>query len=625
MSEVRLNHIYKVYDGGVRAVNDFTLDVKNDEFVVFVGPSGCGKSTTLRMIAGLENITSGGLYIDDVLVNDVDSKDRDIAMVFQNYALYPHMTVFQNMAFGLRLRHLPPKEIEERVNRAAEILEITDLLTRKPKALSGGQCQRVALGRAIVREPKVFLLDEPLSNLDAKLRVQMRTEITKLHKRLATTFIYVTHDQTEAMTMGDRIVVMNKGFIQQVDTPVNLYENPTNLFVATFLGSPQMNIIDCKLAEKGDRLVAYLHGLEKLEVDFPELKAKELSEESYIGQEMLLGLRPEHIRIAEAGIPAEIDVIEQLGDETIVYAKIEGGDDNVLVKGAATGQYNPKDKIFLSFEMGEAHLFDKRSGNSVMDVPRVNRLFCHIGKDAASVGKNVFVYPSDYKERLLETAFESKKTYLCFAPKDVGLAKKAGAFRIACKVGFVVKKTDCLTVFLTSEGIGKYIVTSAGLDSGLKKGDAVSLYVAPKDIYFEDEEGNRLISKERILPNLAKASIVTRNGKSVVSFGGNKVAVPDLGVPDGEHTIRLKETGCEAILGKKDAKKIGRKNPAYDKSRAIKVSAYDEDLLGSYNAAFVQVSGLEDYATFLLPADFSVYKAPSFTLALGEDSIKVEK
>ena len=244
MASVSLQHIYKVYAGGVTAVSDFCLDIEDKEFIVLVGPSGCGKSTTLRMVAGLEEISSGELYIGDRLVNDVAPKDRDIAMVFQNYALYPHMTVFDNMAFGLKLRKIPRTEIERRVKEAARLLDIDHLLNRKPAALSGGQRQRVALGRAIVRDPKVFLMDEPLSNLDAKLRVQMRTEITKLHNRLATTFIYVTHDQTEAMTMGTRIVVMKDGLIQPVDTPQRLYDLPCNMFVAGFIGSPQMNFID---------------------------------------------------------------------------------------------------------------------------------------------------------------------------------------------------------------------------------------------------------------------------------------------------------------------------------------------------------------------------------------------
>ena len=252
MASLKLNHIYKIYSGNVTAVSDFCLDIEDKEFIVLVGPSGCGKSTTLRMVAGLEEISEGELYIGDRLVNDVAPKDRDIAMVFQNYALYPHMTVYDNMAFGLKLRKKPKDEIDKLVREAAKILGIEQLLNRKPKALSGGQRQRVALGRAIVRDPKVFLMDEPLSNLDAKLRVQMRTEITKLHQRLQTTFIYVTHDQTEAMTMGTRIVVMKDGFIQQVDTPQNLYDYPANLFVGSFIGSPQMNFFDAKLVKRAD-------------------------------------------------------------------------------------------------------------------------------------------------------------------------------------------------------------------------------------------------------------------------------------------------------------------------------------------------------------------------------------
>ncbi|MCQ3035956.1 MAG: sn-glycerol-3-phosphate ABC transporter ATP-binding protein UgpC, partial [Bacilli bacterium] len=321
MAGLKLNHIYKVYPGGVHAVNDFNLDIKDKEFIVFVGPSGCGKSTTLRMIAGIEGITAGQLFIDNELMNDTDSKDRDIAMVFQNYALYPHMTVYQNMAFGLKLRHTDPKEIDERVKKAAEILEITGLLARKPKELSGGQRQRVALGRAIVRNPKVFLLDEPLSNLDAKLRVQMRTEITKLHKELETTFIYVTHDQTEAMTMGDRIVVMKDGYMQQADTPIALFEDPANLFVATFLGSPQMNIIEGNLSIDKDAKVNFTGN----EYSYPLRKevVRQLEESKFdTSRTVLFGVRPEHVHIADKGIPAVIDVVEQLGDETIAYCKV---------------------------------------------------------------------------------------------------------------------------------------------------------------------------------------------------------------------------------------------------------------------------------------------------------------
>ena len=300
MASVSLREIYKKYAGGVIAVSDFNIEIKDKEFIILVGPSGCGKSTTLRMIAGLEEISEGELYIGDRLVNDIAPKDRDIAMVFQNYALYPHMTVFENMAFGLKLRKVPKDEIARKVEEAARILDIAHLLDRKPKALSGGQRQRVALGRAIVREPQVFLLDEPLSNLDAKLRAQMRTEISKLHKKLGTTFIYVTHDQTEAMTMGDRIVVMKDGYIQQIDTPTNLYNDPVNQFVAGFIGSPQMNFIDAKLLKVDGKYVVEFGSEDtkttrgvKYQVTVPESKVDPEVLEPLVDQEVVLGVRPE--------------------------------------------------------------------------------------------------------------------------------------------------------------------------------------------------------------------------------------------------------------------------------------------------------------------------------------------
>ena len=302
MASVSLREIYKKYAGGVIAVSDFNIEIKDKEFIILVGPSGCGKSTTLRMIAGLEEISEGELYIGDRLVNDIAPKDRDIAMVFQNYALYPHMTVFENMAFGLKLRKVPKDEIARKVEEAARILDIAHLLDRKPKALSGGQRQRVALGRAIVREPQVFLLDEPLSNLDAKLRAQMRTEISKLHKKLGTTFIYVTHDQTEAMTMGDRIVVMKDGYIQQIDTPTNLYNDPVNQFVAGFIGSPQMNFIDAKLLKVDGKYVVEFGSEDtkttrgvKYQVTVPESKVDPEVLEPLVDQEVVLGVRPECI------------------------------------------------------------------------------------------------------------------------------------------------------------------------------------------------------------------------------------------------------------------------------------------------------------------------------------------
>ena len=324
MASLSLRGIYKRYPGGVVAVSDFTMNIKDKEFIILVGPSGCGKSTTLRMIAGLEEISEGELFIGDRLVNDVAPKDRDIAMVFQNYALYPHMTVFENMAFGLKLRKVPKDEIKKLVEEAAKILDIAHLLDRKPKALSGGQRQRVALGRAIVRDPQVFLLDEPLSNLDAKLRAQMRTELSKLHKKLGTTFIYVTHDQIEAMTMGDRIVVMKDGYIQQIDSPINLYENPVNKFVAGFMGSPQMNFINAKLlmlngkytVEFGSEDTKTTRG-RKFYVELPGAKADTEALKYYVDKEVILGIRPENIHDEEMFLSnAKTGLIEATVDVT---------------------------------------------------------------------------------------------------------------------------------------------------------------------------------------------------------------------------------------------------------------------------------------------------------------------
>ena len=369
MASLSLKHIYKKYPGGVTAVSDFNLEVKDKEFLVLVGPSGCGKTTTLRMIAGLEEITEGELFIGDRLVNDVAPKDRKIAMVFQNYALYPHMSVYENMAFGLKLNKTPKEEIKRRVEEAARILDITHLLDRKPKALSGGQKQRVALGRAIVRNPMVFLLDEPLSNLDAKLRAAMRTELTKLHNRVGTTFVYVTHDQVEAMTMATRIVVMKDGLIQQVDTPQNLYDSPVNIFVAGFIGTPQMNFINGTLEKKGDDV---FFNFENNAIKLPADKANNPALQEYIGKEVVAGLRPECIHdepmqlaaLAESTVDAFVDVTELMGAEIYLYLNI--GETNLIARVSSRSASRAGDTIKVAFDTSRLHIFDKDTERCVI-------------------------------------------------------------------------------------------------------------------------------------------------------------------------------------------------------------------------------------------------------------------
>ncbi|MCL2820109.1 MAG: sn-glycerol-3-phosphate ABC transporter ATP-binding protein UgpC [Oscillospiraceae bacterium] len=359
MASISIKNITKIYPGDVLAVDDCSLDIPDKEFVILVGPSGCGKSTMLRMIAGLEEISKGELYIGDKLVNDVPPKNRDIAMVFQNYALYPHMSVYKNMAFALKLAKTPKAEIDRRVREAAKILDIEHLLSRKPKALSGGQRQRVALGRAMVRNPAVFLLDEPLSNLDAKLRTSMRTELIKLHNKLETTFVYVTHDQTEAMTMGDRIVVMNHAVVQQVDTPQNLYDSPCNMFVAGFIGSPQMNFVDAVLKNDG-RYYLEVTG-DKLYL--PDEKVKD-SVKEYVDKAVKLGVRPEDIyddeaflgSHADSTISTHVEVSELMGSE--VYLYINYADTTMTARVAPTTKSRTGDSIKVALDMNNIHLFD---------------------------------------------------------------------------------------------------------------------------------------------------------------------------------------------------------------------------------------------------------------------------
>ncbi|MBQ7064015.1 MAG: sn-glycerol-3-phosphate ABC transporter ATP-binding protein UgpC [Firmicutes bacterium] len=392
MANLKLSHIYKVYENGHKAVNDFSIDIADREFIVFVGPSGCGKSTTLRMIAGLETITAGDLFIGDTLVNDMEPKDRDIAMVFQSYALYPHMTVYENMAFGLRNRKMPEEEIKERVLKAAKILDIEEYLDRKPKAMSGGQRQRVALGRALVRNPKVFLLDEPLSNLDAKLRATMRTEITALHKSLKTTFIYVTHDQVEAMTMGTRIVVMKLGYVQQIDTPMNLYNEPYNKFVAGFIGTPQMNFFDVTLNRDGDRVYVTFSNGDTVTVPYEHVSK---IHSSYLNGDKVVtfGIRPEHISLQKEGEGLKFIVtnVERLGNETIVYGKLgdhlgeftmkdEGN--NIIVKVIDRDDIEVGDVVYATPNPNKVHFFDAETEVTLMNkIPPFNTVEATVDGD----------------------------------------------------------------------------------------------------------------------------------------------------------------------------------------------------------------------------------------------------
>ncbi|MDE6200740.1 MAG: ABC transporter ATP-binding protein [Clostridiales bacterium] len=530
MASLSLRHIYKVYSGGVRAVSDFNLEIDDKEFIVFVGPSGCGKSTTLRMIAGLEDISSGELYIDDRLVNDVEPKDRDIAMVFQNYALYPHMTVYDNMAFGLRLRHVPAKVIDEKVQEAASILGIQHLLSRRPKALSGGQRQRVALGRAIVREPKVFLLDEPLSNLDAKLRVQMRTEITKIHHRLATTFIYVTHDQTEAMTMGTRIVVMKDGIVQQVDTPTTLYDNPANLFVACFLGSPQMNIFKAKLVEENGNIYALIGETNKVMI--PKSRAQRILDKSVVGSDVLLGIRPEDVRYEQALIDAHpesviestVDVIENLGNETILYLNVEGKDDYTIARVNARYSFEQGETLKMYLATEHAHLFDATTELTLMGVPDYNLIPAQaVAVDdtlAVMFGDVCVKLPEGLLNRITDKSIINNKVMLAIPPAALKAEEAEGDVCIEGVAEFFDNYPRFKAVYLSVPGLVNNIIAARPLDYEFMGGVSLKVYLDPSQIQLFNMDGERIIADRTVSGNTTTGTILNNNGVYNYKFVG---------------------------------------------------------------------------------------------------------
>ena len=500
MASLSLKHIYKVYEGTTRAVNDFNMEIRDREFIVFVGPSGCGKSTTLRMIAGLEDISAGELRIDGVVVNDMEPRDRNIAMVFQNYALYPHMTVYENMAFSLKTAHVPKKEIHEKVTEAARILGITEYLDRKPRALSGGQRQRVALGRAIVRNPKVFLFDEPLSNLDAKLRAAMRAEIIRLYERLGTTFIYVTHDQVEAMTMGSRIVVMKGGYVQQIDTPRNLYDHPENMFVASFIGTPRMNFWDATLALDRTTVHAKLPADVSFDIPYPHLYRVQTH---YMNgtHPLVLGIRPDDLRLWEEGldhatwqkIPVTVSVVEVLGGESLIYGRlgidrpedtsdsILEGEREIILKAPADCNAMRGDVIDVAVNLSRLHVFDRESQISLKQhVPEKNVTICALDTTTLSFAGQRLPLPPVLVDRM--EANDKKAPLLgelCLPSDAISLGTGAGRACVSDLEAVTDTKDGSLLLLYRLDVGGEVFFATERGESRFAAGDTV-----PFDVDF---------------------------------------------------------------------------------------------------------------------------------------------
>ena len=544
MANLSLKHIFKVYDGGVKAVNDFCMDIDDKEFIVFVGPSGCGKSTTLRMIAGLEEITAGELRIDNEIVNDYEPKDRNIAMVFQNYALYPHMSVYENMAFSLRTAHMPNDEIHEKVMEAAQILGITEYLDRKPKALSGGQRQRVALGRAIVRKPKVFLLDEPLSNLDAKLRAAMRAEISRLHERLGTTFIYVTHDQVEAMTMGSRIVVMKDGYVQQIDTPINLYKFPDNMFVAGFIGTPQMNFFDGTVTKNGENVRFSLDC--GTDIDMKYIQADKVPVKYMDGKHRIVfGIRPDDIRVYNstnyddgswAPAKAVVSVVEVLGGETLIYANLNLSTPDaqlgaVIIKADPDTLVRRGDVIDIEISRKKFHVFDKETEKSIRRrIPEENIINSTVASGVLSFEGQSFPLPPAVKCADAAGAEVSMPISALTLGKGCGKASVQWTESIDGKTLYFLKVGD-ITLFSLEEGKARFAIgDQVSFDIDFTKVSIDSLNVAPlcltntlDGVFTKEKDASRKLYN--FFMNIGNAKLVPTDSicEKLFACKGNKI------------------------------------------------------------------------------------------------------
>lgn len=607
MSTLKFKGVNKIYEGGVKAVKDLDLTIDDGEFAVIVGPSGCGKSTTLRMIAGLEEVSYGDLYIDDTRVNDVSPSKRNIAMVFQNYALYPHKTIYENMAFGLRMAKVKTDEIDRRVKAAAEILDLSDYLTRKPKALSGGQRQRAALGRAIVREPKIFLLDEPLSNLDAKLRVNMRSEITKIHAKLGTTFVYVTHDQVEAMTMGTLIVVIKDGVVQQVDTPKALYDHPDNLFVALFLGTPNMNTYLGKITrEEGDTFTFEGNGLK---VTFPEGYCKYLAYESLFDEEVRLGIRPEHIslKLDDKG-NAQIDFVENLGGEMLVHLILESGVTMVTRIPTDTAFMNGG-RVTFSFEASDAHLFSNTTSLNVLKVTERNMVKAVYKDDHVSSA----IYERDISE-LSEhhlPGFIYEDTHFVFSTKSLHLDKRENDIEIPAKIASISEIGKDKLIYLEVSGIDHYLVAKTREDS-LKENEDVVFYLSPNEIDIISSDGTRMLAKHTVTNNEAIFSAKKKGNKTVLNNGPFSLMVDPL--EDGKYKVRI-PYGAFSRLEKDDK----------TKENVVELHFDNEDDMGSFTMLYGNLPSFPDYLSVKARKNDSCFSSKKMAFKVDVSKIAIEK
>lgn len=618
LDKLALKHISKIYQDGSVALENINLDLNSKEFLVIVGPSGCGKTTLLRIISGLEKPTKGEVYLDDQYANHISPKDRNVAMVFQEYPLYPNLTVFQNIAFSLKNMKFDINEIEEKINKIADILVIKDLLNLKPKYLSGGQKQKVSLAKAMIREPKFLLFDEPLASIDASQRMDLRLEIQRLYEILDITFIYVTHDQNEALSLGTKILVMNQGRIEQIGTPKTIYEKPDNLFVASFFSSPRLNLISGKIVN-GNTIKLIYGEHQQFELLLPKESHQTL--EPYFDKEIYFGIRSENI-VSESNCQLNGEIIhsEFIGNTYINHVKIDGLHEEIIMKSPMENQYNTTQRLSIGFDIADIFLFDRDNDMTVFQYPQTNVVQGIYQNGRFIVGNQIIHFSERFAKKVLNLAF-NQKCELIIPVNRLSDSASPGQIPINIKINETIKHRNRFHIDSTiTETDIRFFFES---NKVYKTNDIETLFFNEEDIIIQDILGNRLNSKRILSNNRTIARITVEKMKTFVHFGKAKIEINNTNIIDGFYQVELNQDTIEIISKKTTYQEIKKEFQIQKNNNVMIGSAYDEDITGNKNILFLKVDGFQEYVTIVVNNDFSVYDYPEVLLSIPQNAITI--
>ena len=616
--KLALKQISKCYQTDKYALNNINLEINKKEFLVIVGPSGCGKTTLLRIISGLEKPTSGDIYIDDYYVNNNSPKDRNVAMVFQDYPLYPNLTVFQNIAFSLKNMKLDIDEIEEKINKVADILDIYSLLNRKPKHLSGGQKQKVSLAKSMIREPRFLLFDEPLANIDPSQRNELRLEIMKLYELLDITFIYVTHDQNEALSLGTKILVMNQGEIEQIGSPKMIFENPNNFFVASFFSSPKLNLISGKIVK--EEVIKLIYGDHRqYKLSLPNESTQMV--ESYIDKEIIFGIRSECIESGDSyQVQGEITHIEYLGNTYAYHLKIDGLQDNLVMKSQMDNLYPVGQLLTIGFDIDDIFLFDKDNEKTIFLYPQTNVIEGIYQNGCFQMGYQSIHFSERFTKTVLKSAL-NRTLFLNIPVSPQNNSPSDGQIRINITVNKTKKLRKGYLVYGTVTGTNNRVIIQSSNE--YKLSDHIILYAHEEEIILQDHTANRLNSKRIISNNRTTVKITTDNLKTYVHLGKSKIEIDYVNIQDGFYQVELSQETIEVIAKKTTFQEIKKEYQLHKNNNIVIGSAYDEDVIGNKNILFLKIDGFQEYVTIIVNNDFTVYDYPEVLLSIPKGAITI--